>query len=145
MIKRLKVFKEEEFLKEWKDWKNISSIFDGTPFEPTQIFDNLYCIGTRSVVVWVIKTEEGIILIDSMWDNDDAKIIESMMEKLKLNPQEIKYIIITHGHGDYYGGASYLKRKYASQVFMSELDTKLMNNKENQKKFPTSEIVGINI
>ncbi|SMC23974.1 metallo-beta-lactamase class B [Clostridium acidisoli DSM 12555] len=65
-------------------------LFDNTPLEPTKVFDNLYCIGSRSVVAWVLKTSEGIILIDSMWDNHDAKLIIDGMKKLDLSPQEIK-------------------------------------------------------
>lgn len=56
-------------------------LHDNTPLEPTKVFDNLYCIGTRSVVAWALQTEEGIILVDSMWDNRDAKLIEDGMEK----------------------------------------------------------------
>lgn len=107
---------------------NIKSILhDNTPLNPAKIFDNVYGIGTKSVVAWAIKTEEGIILIDSMWDDNDAKTIINGMEKLGLNPEDIKYIIITHGHGDHYGGANYIRSKYNSKVIMTETDENLMN------------------
>lgn len=59
-----------------------SELFDNTPLTPTKVFDNLYCIGTKSVVAWALQTSDGIILIDSMWDNNDAQLIIDGMEKL---------------------------------------------------------------
>lgn len=103
-------------------------LHDNTPLEPTKVFDNLYCIGTRSVVAWVLQTEEGIILIDSMWDNRDAKLIEDDMEKLGLNPKDIKYILISHGHGDHYGGAKYLRDKYNAKVLITKTDYDVMHS-----------------
>ena len=47
--------------------KEILALLHGhTPLPPTQVFDNLYCIGTKSVVAWALKTSDGIVLID--WD-----------------------------------------------------------------------------
>ena len=107
---------------------NIKAILhDNTPLNPAKVFDNVYCIGTKSVVAWAIKTEDGIILIDSMWDDNDAKTIIDGMQKLGLNPEEIKYVIITHGHGDHYGGANYIRNKYNAKVVMTEVDENLMN------------------
>lgn len=105
-----------------------SELFDNTPLTPTKVFDNLYCIGTKSVVAWALQTFDGIILIDSMWDNNDAQLIIDGMEKLGLNPQDLKYILISHGHGDHYGGAQYLKDKYNAKIFMSNTDFYYMNN-----------------
>ncbi|MGL5051498.1 MAG: MBL fold metallo-hydrolase [Fusobacteriaceae bacterium] len=106
---------------------NIMAILhDNTRLEPAKIFDNLYCIGSKSVVAWALKTTEGIILIDAMWDDEDAKSIINGMEKLGLNPAEIKYIVVTHGHGDHYGGANFLRDKFNAKVIMTEVDAKLM-------------------
>ena len=55
-----------------------------------KVFDNLYCIGTKSVVAWALQTSDGIILIDSMWDNNDTQLIIDGMKKLGLN---LKYIL----------------------------------------------------
>lgn len=105
-----------------------SELFDNIPLTPTKVFDNLYCIGTKSVVAWALQISDGIILIDSMWDNNDAQLIIDGMEKLGLNPHNLKYILISHGHGDHYGGAQYLKDKYNAKIFMSNTDFYYMNN-----------------
>lgn len=48
------------------------------------------------------------------------------MRKLGLDPAQIKYVIITHGHGDHYGGAPMLVRKYGARAVASESDWKMM-------------------
>lgn len=62
-------------------------LHDDTRLVPTKVFDNVYCIGSVSVVAWAITTSDGIILIDSMWDDKDAQMIEESFVKLGLNPQ----------------------------------------------------------
>lgn len=113
-------------------------LFDNTPLVPTQVFDNLYCIGSRSVVAWALKTSDGIILIDSMWDDRDAKLILDGMKELGLEPAEIKYIIITHGHGDHYGGAKYIQNKTDAKIIMTEVDFNYMNSSSKGANGPRS-------
>lgn len=120
-------------------------LFDNTPLEPTKVFDNLYCIGSRSVVTWALKTSEGIILIDAMWDNRDAQLIIDGMKKLNLNPQDIKYIIITHGHGDHYGGAQFIKDNYKVKIAMSETDYNFMNTVNSGANGPRSPKCSVDI
>lgn len=91
--------------------------------EPGQAFDNLYFVGGAWVSAWALTTSEGIILIDAL-DNEAeaAALIEGGFKKLGLDPAQIKYIVVTHAHGDHYGGAPYLAGKYKARVVMSEAD-----------------------
>lgn len=134
--------------KKTQDIQNVMKyLMDNTPLTPTKVFDNVYCIGSVSVVAWAIKTSEGIILIDSMWDNRDGQLIIDGMKKLGLNPEDLKYIIISHGHGDHYGGAKYLKEKTGAKVLMSKVDYNLMHslnsgpNSSRSPKAPVDEFV----
>ncbi len=111
---------------------------DNTPLKPTKVFDNVYCIGTVSVVAWVINTSDGLILIDSMWDNRDAKLIEEGIKNFGLDPKNLKYIILSHGHGDHYGGANYLREKYGAKVVLTKTDTDLMYNLNTGANSPRS-------
>lgn len=98
---------------------------------PQQVFDNLYFVGNRSVASWVIETSDGLVLIDAMNSNRQAKeIIEKGILSLGLNPREIRYLIITHAHGDHYGGQEYLVNKYHPRVVMSEADWKELESPE---------------
>ncbi|MBI2771221.1 MAG: MBL fold metallo-hydrolase [Burkholderiales bacterium] len=97
-----------------------------TPPEPGKAFDNLYFVGSAWVSAWAIKTSDGIILIDALNNALEAgSLIEGGMRKLGLDPAQIKYVVVTHGHGDHYGGANYLVGKYHPRIVMSELDWKM--------------------
>lgn len=111
---------------------------DNTPLKPNKVFDNVYCIGSVSVVAWVIETSDGLILIDSMWDDRDAKLIEEGIKGFGLDPKDLKYIILSHGHGDHYGGANYLRNKYAAKVVLTKTDTNLMYNLNTGANSPRS-------
>lgn len=91
--------------------------------EPTQVFDNLYFVGNGSTSSWVIETSDGLIVIDAMNNNNEAeKYIEAGLIELGLDPKDIKYLVITHSHGDHYGGQEYLVNKYQAKVVMSEIE-----------------------
>jgi len=91
-------------------------LFDRTPIEPAQVFDNLFYIGSISVAQFVVRTSEGLIMIDSGWDEQDADYAAASMKKLGLSPADTRYILLTHGHSDHYGGAQFFKDKYAPQA-----------------------------
>ena len=90
---------------------------------PGQAFDNLYYIATSWVSAWALKTSDGIILIDALNNTREAQeLIEGGMVKLGLDPAQIKFVVITHAHGDHYGGANHFVQKYKARVIASEAD-----------------------
>jgi len=94
---------------------------------PMQVFDNLYFVGGDWVSAWLLKTSDGLILIDALNNAEEAAaLIEGGMARLGLDPRQIKYIVVTHGHGDHYGGARYLVGKYHPRVVASEADWNMM-------------------
>jgi metallo-beta-lactamase class B len=94
------------------------------PIQPaTRVFDQLYYLGVDWVSAWALVTSDGIILIDTLTSSEDAqKYIEGGLRSLRLDPARIKYIIVTHGHDDHFGGAKYLQEKYHARVLMSAAD-----------------------
>jgi metallo-beta-lactamase class B len=89
---------------------------------PFKVFDNLYWLGTRQHSSWALQTSAGIIIIDTnfAWATE-PEIIEGMT-KLGLNPRDIKYVIISHAHGDHDQGAAELQKRYGAQVVMGAPD-----------------------
>jgi len=41
----------------------------------------------------------------------------------------VKTIIVTHGHGDHYGGANYFEKRYRSRIIASDIDWTMMETK----------------
>ena len=97
---------------------------------PGRAFDNLYFVGGKWVSAWALTTSDGIILLDAMNNDDDAEhTIERGLKSVGLDPSKVKTIIVTHGHGDHYGGAGYFTRKYGSRIVLSEADWAMMETK----------------
>jgi metallo-beta-lactamase class B len=88
-----------------------------------KVFDQLYSVGQNAVSAWAIDTSDGIILIDSLNNPAEARdIIVPNLVKLGLDPKRIRYVILTHGHGDHWGGARYLQDTYGAKIVMSAAD-----------------------
>ncbi len=95
--------------------------------EPGQAFDNLYYVGAAWVSAWVLKTTQGLILIDALNNTREAAdLIEGGMRRLGLDPRHIRYVLVTHGHGDHYGGAQMIADRYGARVVASEIDWQMM-------------------
>lgn len=94
---------------------------------PVQAFDNLWYLGTSFVGVWVLRTSEGLILIDAGVSPAEARDhIVPEIKSLGLDPAQIKYVLVTHGHWDHYGGATYFQEKFGSRIGLSGPDWYLM-------------------
>jgi metallo-beta-lactamase class B len=89
---------------------------------PYKVFDNLYWLGTRQHSSWALKTSAGLIIIDTNFAWATQPEILDGMKKLGLNPRDIKYVIISHAHGDHDQGAPELQSKYGAHVVMGGPD-----------------------
>jgi metallo-beta-lactamase class B len=89
--------------------------------------DNFYFLGDGIVAAWAVDTPGGIILIDTLNNKEEVdKYIIAGLQKLGLDPARIRTIIVSHGHGDHYGGAKYLQDKYGAKIYMTALDYDFM-------------------
>lgn len=90
--------------------------------KPYKVFDNLYFIGTRIHSAWALTTSAGIIVIDTLFDYAiEPEMIEGM-KTLGLDPRGIKYVLISHAHGDHDQGAALLQSRYGAKVVMGAAD-----------------------
>jgi metallo-beta-lactamase class B len=100
---------------------------------PAKVFENLYFVGSHWTNAWAIKTSDGIILLDAMDDAGEAEhIIVAGLRQLGLDPATIRYVIVSHGHSDHYGGATYLKEKFGAKILMSAQDWALIARARSQ-------------
>ena len=111
--------------------------------EPTRGFENLYYIGFSDVGAWAIDTSDGLILMDTLNSPDEARdVLIPGLEKLGLNPTQIKYVVLGHGHNDHVGGASYLQQAYGARILISELDWDLaLSGERPDRPRPTRDMV----
>jgi metallo-beta-lactamase class B len=117
---------------------NYNEMKQKPPLQPMQVMDNLYFLGNYWTSSYAVKTSKGIVIIDALDNADEAQhYIEDGLKKLKLDPADIKYVIVSHAHGDHYGGAEYLKKKFNPTIVMSDIDWKVFDDpKFDPKRIP---------
>jgi len=89
---------------------------------PYKVFDNFYWLGTRQHSSWALRTSAGIIMIDTNFAWAARPEIVEGMTRLGLNPSDIKYLIISHAHGDHDQGAALLQTEFGAKVVMGAAD-----------------------
>ena len=89
---------------------------------PYKIFDNFYWLGTRQHSSWALRTSDGLIVIDTnfAWATE-PEIIDGL-KTLGLDARQIKYVIISHAHGDHDQGAAELQKRFGAKVVMGAPD-----------------------
>jgi len=108
--------------------------------DPVQVFDDLFYLGQTQFSAWGLRTSEGIIVVDAIFDySAEAEIIDGL-ERLGIDPGEIRYVIISHAHGDHSGGAGVLQQ-HGVQVVMSEADWDLYESNNSDDVVATRDIV----
>lgn len=100
--------------------------------DPIQVFDNLYFVGGKVHSAWALTTSEGIIIIDTLYPYNSREAVIGGLEKLGLDPEDIRYVIISHAHGDHIGGAQMLQERFNAQVVMGEADWELVEKYPNR-------------
>jgi metallo-beta-lactamase class B len=101
--------------------------------EPMKVFDNLYFLGMTEYSAWAVTTSEGIIIIDALFDYSVDDEVAEGLKKVGLDPTKIKYVVISHGHGDHSGGAKYLQDSYKARVLLSAADWDLLDRSRGTK------------
>ena len=104
---------------------------EGVAATPAQLFDNLYYVGRTDVGAWVIKTSDGLALIDTLYTPEDAaNIIMPGMQKLGLDPAQLKVVFATHFHGDHAGGVPFFRDR-GVRIMLSETDWRPLGGAPN--------------
>ena len=95
---------------------------DDPVIEPTQVFDNVYAIGSIGTVAYVIRTSAGLLMIDALNANEVESRLLPGFAKLGLDPSQLRVILVAHGHADHFGGAAYFQERYGTRVLVSAAD-----------------------
>jgi len=87
--------------------------------EPTKVFDNVYYVGGYEVGGWLIDTGDGYIMLDSSYDYGYEEILIPNMRKLGLDPNKVKYILVTHAGPDHLGATRKFQDNHGTQIIYS--------------------------
>ncbi|MDA1183633.1 MAG: MBL fold metallo-hydrolase [Acidobacteria bacterium] len=100
--------------------------------DSAKVFDNLYFVGGSVHSSWALTTSDGIILIDTIYPYNSEELIVGGLTRLGLDPEDIKYVIVAHAHGDHIGGSEMLQSRYGAQVVMGRPDWDLVTRYPNR-------------
>ena len=89
---------------------------------PYKVFDNFYWLGTRQHSSWALRTSDGLIIIDTNFAWATEPEIINGLTTLGLDPRQIKYVVISHAHGDHDQGAAELQKRFSAKVVMGAPD-----------------------
>ena len=85
--------------------------------EPWKPFDNVDYVGVCWVSAWLVHTDDGVVLIDTLYGPFQKMILENIA-KTGTDLGDIKYVMMTHGHFDHVGGAASLKPMLPNAQFV---------------------------
>jgi len=93
---------------------------------PFKALDNVFHVGPGTVSAWLIPTTEGLILVDTAQEPYVDHIINNI-RNLGYDPKDIKYILLTQGHLDHFGGAARIRDLSGARVAAAEGDWVMMD------------------
>jgi hydroxyacylglutathione hydrolase len=97
-----------------------------TPVETGQISEHGFAIKDEFVNMYLIKDSLGYIAIDAA---KDLKVIETELQKLNIQPEEVIAVFLTHSDMDHVGGLPLFKN---AKLYMARNEVKMLNG-EKQK------------
>ena len=114
------------------------------PIKPVKLFDDLFFVGHTMCGSWIIKTSEGLVLIEASAEVDFwERFLQPGLKELGLENEKILGLLLTHGHMDHYAGAAHIQDATNCDIYLSMADTAYMisgveNIPANKGADPTS-------
>ncbi|WBL81078.1 MBL fold metallo-hydrolase [Bradyrhizobium xenonodulans] len=89
-----------------------------------QVIEDVHVVPMGGVNAFLIESDDGLTLIDAGFAGKEAAIFEAIRE-LGHSPDQLKHLILTHGHPDHIGGAAAVVRETGARTYMHPLDISL--------------------
>lgn len=91
---------------------------------PFRIYGNVWYVGDSWVCVHLIDTGDGLLLIDSGNCGCTDMLVQAIWEA-GFRPQDVRWIIHSHGHIDHIGSAHFFKEMFGTQLYLAEPDARM--------------------
>jgi metallo-beta-lactamase class B len=88
---------------------------------PFKIFDNVYYVGLHNVAAYLVTTSAGLVLLDATYPDTADWVIDNI-RTLGFDPSNLRYVFVSHAHGDHSGGAARIQRATGARVGLSAED-----------------------
>ena len=79
----------------------------------------VWCVRRRSYLTcsYVMKTSEGIVLIDAGMDSEGADVEFALARAFGARASDVRAILLTHWHNDHAAGARAIQERSAARVY----------------------------
>lgn len=104
---------------------------------PFRVEGNLYFIGNKEIGCYLIDTGEGLIILDTGYENCAGQFFNSIWT-LGYDPRDVKMIFHTHYHQDHIASTNLLVRLSGAKTYMSEADGKTLMESPDSPMTPAS-------
>jgi glyoxylase-like metal-dependent hydrolase (beta-lactamase superfamily II) len=105
-------------------WKKALPVTEVPPLKeaPRPVFEGvpIYAVGRTGTEhayvgdIWLIKTPQGGILVDT-GGTSAIPLTRQRIEAAGIDPKEVRYVLLSHSHGDH-AGAAYLWRTQGARI-----------------------------
>ena len=96
---------------------------DSSWFTHARLFDNLLIVANAATACFVLKTSEGLIVIDAIYPKEE--MFQAICEAIRDTgwaPEEIRKLVLTHGHFDHCGCGRWIKEAFHAESYLSQTD-----------------------
>ena len=105
------------------------------PREPFKVYGNTYYVGTDGLSALLVTGDAGHVLFDAGL-SQSAPLIVDNVRRLGFKPDDIKLILVAHGHFDHGGGVNAIQRYTGARVAASASTAQALQRGENTPDDP---------
>jgi len=112
-----------------QDLNNYQSLLKAwnQPVKPFQIIGNIYYVGTNNLACYIIKTNAGLILLDTAM-TESGPLVRANIEALGFKLKDIKIMISSHAHFDHVAGHAEMKAATGAKVYATKADAEILES-----------------
>ena len=92
--------------------------------KPFQIYGNVWYTGDDWVCVHLIDTGDGLLLIDAGNCGYTPWLVQAIWEA-GFRPNDVKWLVLSHGHVDHVGAATFFRDTFGTRIYLGEPDAKM--------------------
>ncbi len=102
---------------------------NGTNHKPHQVTSHLIQLGTSAFPAYLSMGDEGMIIEGGT--GPTFLIMVDQIKSLGIDPQRIKYIVLTHTHPDHIGAVPHFQRAWPHiELLTSSVGAKILSKTE---------------
>lgn len=98
-----------------------------------RLLEGIYWVGSGAVGIsapddghtYLLASEGQLALVDCGGNHNPSAILGNIT-KLGFNPQDIKYVLVTHAHPDHIGGCAYIQQNFGAKIVATAIEGEIL-------------------